>query len=391
MGVDTEGGYVWSAPGKFSIEKFCPQFVDHFLWNHLTGGIGHSKTWQIDLAVLEDGSTKTTFWKGPHWFFNMNYTWDHLHAKDETEANYANYIDSTPWDRANAINPNTVPTDSKGAGEDWYWAADYAGNSWMCAAGNYGYMTFDLDNGANCTITDAAGNVISKGTFNLDVDSHTLSFSDCMPIDPKGGVEKTFRVLYLSEDAMQLITANQLQDHSLNFVTKEYFENWVPDAPKEPELPEGWMDDVNRDLSYTRTWILSPENPLDWCNLDGSRMNGWSSLSDYPDWLGTPDPATYAGFSLKIDSNAKTAVWTLPDGTVMTTPYTLDDKGIYTFENGSPAFNVVGWANFGLDANNGLRIMSIEKNDSGKAVGMWLGARATDKEEYMAWHFVEKK
>ena len=84
MGVSTKGGYVWSNPATFHIDEFCTEFVDHFLWNRLSGGIGNSKTWQIDLAQLEDGSAKTTFWKGPHWYFNHNFTWDKLHSKDET-------------------------------------------------------------------------------------------------------------------------------------------------------------------------------------------------------------------------------------------------------------------------------------------------------------------
>ena len=53
MGVSTKGGYAWSNPASFHIDEFCTEFVDHFLWNRLSGGIGNSKSWQIDLAQLE--------------------------------------------------------------------------------------------------------------------------------------------------------------------------------------------------------------------------------------------------------------------------------------------------------------------------------------------------
>lgn len=388
MGVSTKGGYVWSRPATFHIDEFCTEFVDHFLWNRLSGGIGNSKTWQIDLAQLEDGSAKTTFWKGPHWYFNQNFTWDKLHSKDETETTYANYVDSTPWDYANAIDPTPAEKDAAGNDENWYWAADYAGNSWMCGLANYGYMTFDLIGGAHVTITDAAGNVIGKGTYMLDVDNHTISFSDVFPLNTKEISDRTFRLLYLSDTAMQIVPFNS--NDAINYVTKDYFDNYVPDAAPEPELPDGWKDDITQSTSTSLTWVISPENPLNWCTLAGAFMNDWNTSSDYPDWLGVVDPSLYAGFSLTMDSSDNTAKFILPDGTKVNTTFTLDDKGIFTFDEAIPSFTVIGWASFALDANNALRVMTIEKNDAGKVTGMWLGAKSSEKDEYLAYHFVIK-
>lgn len=388
MGVSTKGGYVWSRPAIFHIDEFCTEFVDHFLWNRLSGGIGNSKTWQIDLAQLEDGSAKTTFWKGPHWYFNHNFTWDKLHSKDETETTYANYVDSTPWDYANAIDPTPAEKDAAGNDENWYWAADYAGNSWMCGLANYGYMTFDLIGGAHVTITDAAGNVIGKGTYMLDVDNHTISFSDVFPLNTKEISDRTFRLLYLSDTAMQIVPYNS--NDAINYVTKDYFDNYVPDAAPEPELPDGWKDDITQSTSTSLTWVISTENPLNWCTLAGAFMNDWNTPSDYPDWLGVVDPSLYAGFSLTMDSSDNTAKFILPDGAKVNTTFTLDDKGIFTFDEAIPSFTVIGWASFALDANNALRVMTIEKNDAGKVTGMWLGAKSSEKDEYLAYHFVIK-
>ncbi|MBO5507481.1 MAG: hypothetical protein J6A00_06930 [Bacteroides sp.] len=388
MGVSTKGGYVWSQPATFHIDEFCTDFVDHFLWNRLSGGIGNSKTWQIDLAQLEDGSAKTTFWKGPHWYFNHNFTWDKLHSKAETETVYANYIDSTPWEASNAIDPTPAEEDAAGNGENWYWAADYAGNSWMCSLANYGYMALDLINGAHVTLTDAAGNVVGKGTYMLDIDNHTISFSDVFPLNTKEIPDRTFRLLYLSETAMQMVPYNS--NDAINYVTRNYFENYVPDAAPEPELPDGWRDDVTQSTSTVLTWGISPETPMNWCSLSGSFMNDWKTATDYPDWLGMVDPSVYAGFSLLMNSADNTASLLLPDGTKVSTTFTLDDKGIFMFNDPVPSFTVIGWASFHLDDNNALRIMSIEKDENNRTTGMWLGAKDPQKDEYMAYHLVLK-
>ena len=389
MGVNTRGGYVWSDPTSFTIEEFCAEFVDNYLWKRISGGVGESKTWQLDLAMLEDGSAKTTYWTAPHWYWNGNYTWDHLHAASETETVYANFRDSDPWDAATmAINPSEVPEDGSGDGANWYWASDYSGNSWMCGLNNYGYMTLDLINGANVTITDYEGNVVSRGTYMLDVDNHTISFSDLYPLNTGSASTRDYKLLYLSDTAMMIIPDGMDANvTSFNYVTKDYFENYVADTSEpEPLLPDGWRDDVSQTVITSVKWVLSDKNPLDWANLDGSLMNNWKTLSDYPDWLGTPDPASYEAFSMTLDSKNNDVAFTFPDGSSLNCTYELDDKGIYTFSEKVPSFTLVGWASFAVDANNALRILSIEKDAMGSVSGMWLGARSTEKDEYMAYH-----
>ena len=392
MGVNTRGGYVWSAPYTFTVDDFCAEFVDHYLWTRLSGGVGQSKTWQLDLGVLDDGTTKTTYWTGPHWYWNPNYTWDHLHAATETENAAANYRDSDPWDAATAINPDEVAA-VDGADAGWYWAADYAGNSWMCTAANYGYITFDLIDGANVTITDADGNVLEKGTYLLDTDNHTISFSGVYPLNSSNGglMTRDCKLLYLSDTAMQLIGDGIKSGSatSCNYVTKEYFENYQADeVSKEPQLPDGWREDVSQTVITSVKWVLSDKNPLDWANLDGSLMNGWRNPEDYPDWLGTPDPASYKDFSMTLDSEDNSAVFTYPDGSTIDCSYELSDNGTYTFSEPIKSFSLVGWASFAVDADNGLRILSIEKNVLGNVTGIWLGALSSEKPEYMAYHFV---
>jgi hypothetical protein len=389
IGVSTRGGYVWSNPATFHISDFCAEFVSHYLWTRISGGVGQSKTWQLDLGVLEDGTAKTTYWTGPHWYWNANYTWDHLHSASENENFSDNYMDSDPWEKSHAANPNEVPVDDSGDGADWYWAADYKGNSWMCGLANYGYMTLDLINGANVTITNAEGEVVGKGTYLLDTDTHTITFSDVYPLSSSSLSGRSYKLLYLSDDAMQLIGDGTTCQTSLNYVTKDYFENYVADTTEpEPELPNGWEDLISKTVITSIKWVLSDQNPIDWCNLDGSRMNGWKTPADYPSWLGTPDTSVYGDFSMTLDSEDKSAVFAYPDGSSVSTTYTLDEKGIYTFADAVPSATIISWSSFALDANNQLRIMEIERSATGDVSGMWLGARSSDKDEYTAYHFI---
>src|SRR5690554_7421554 len=80
-----------------------------------------------------------------------------------------------------------------------------------------------------------------------------------------------------------------------------------------------------------------------------------------------------------MNSADGTVVYTAPDGTQEEGSFTLDDKGIYTFEGIAPSFSVIGWASFGLTAENQLRILSIEKDPTGNLSGMWVGAKDPDR------------
>lgn len=393
FGVETRGGTVYGEPAEFEVEDMCADFISDPMWTMLAGGGGSSKTWYLDL----DAEGISRYAVGPIYFFTANYCWDNLH-----NAAGGNYLDSDPWDAASAIVPNL--TDGAAT---WYWLADFAGNSWVTKVGDddptggkydFGTMTFDLIGGAN-VVTDPEGyNGLERtsGTYLIDTEKHTIKFSGAWPLhDSNRDAEmkekapnRVFNILYLSEDFMQLMVPET--GTCYNYISKEYKENWVPGevADPEPALPDGWKDDISQTVNKTIVWKLSESNPLDWCSLDGARMNGWNTPSDYPDWLGTPDVSVYGGFSMSLNSEEMTAEFVTPDGTKSTAQYTLDEKGIYTFEGTVPSFSIIGWASFAADGNNQLRIMSIEKDAAGGITGMWLGAKDAAKPEYMAYHLI---
>lgn len=381
FGVETRGGVVYGDTATFKIDEMYAEFVSDPMWTKVAGGAGKSKTWYLDL----DADATSRYFLGPIYFFTNTYTWDNLH-----NAAGDNYLDADAWDATKAITPNLSETGTA----TWYWLADYPGNSWMCDAADFGSMTFDLIGGANITVDqEAYGLGKSTGSYMLDVDKHTITFSDAYPVhdsnrDAEMKAATEFRILYLTDDAMQIMVVPS--GACYNFISKEYKDNWVPGevADPEPALPDGWQDDISQTVNKSITWKLSETNPLDWCGLDGTRMNGWSSPADYPSWLGTLDASVYKNFSMTLNSDDLTASFVAPDGTKTACTYTLDEKGIYTFSTEIPSFAVIGWANFSADSNKQLRIMSIEKDATGAVTGMWLGAKDAVKPEYTAYHLV---
>jgi hypothetical protein len=378
-GVVTPGGVVQADTFKLELTTTNTDYVNDPLWTLLTGGVGEEKSWLLDLN--EDGQSR--YFDGPLYFYGTDDNWD----------SRAMYDGGKSTDEVKK---------ELGLEDTWNWSPEWEGNQWLMPAADYGSMTFSLQGNATVTVDHKVLGRVDNGTYFLDADAKTLSMTDAAPLHDEGRDGHVInwgdiRVMSLTEDAMQL---GVIRDEALsgegpamlvyNYVSKDYYENWVPeDLPDpEPQLPAGWQEDVSKVVSNTITWTLSDQNPLDWCGLDGVRKNGWNAPEDYPDWLGTPDPGVYDGFELMLNSADKTVEYVAPDGTTETGTYSLDEKGIYTFEGISPSFSVIGWASFGLSADNQLRIMSIEKDAAGKVTGMWVGAKDPEKPEYMGYHLV---
>ena len=217
FGVETRGGVVYGDTCWFHINSLKTDLLEDELWSIISGGIGESKTWVLDL----DANGTSQRFGGPVWFWTSGYTWDALHA-----SNGDNFLDASPWDPTSAIAPFL---DDSGAAQ-WYWAADWAGNSWIGEAADYGEMTFDLKEGANVT-TDMSGTGLGsfKGSWMLDVAAHTITFTDAWPlVTPNYWNQvttevpsRTFEILYLNEDNMILLANTGTNTPiSLNYIRK---------------------------------------------------------------------------------------------------------------------------------------------------------------------------
>lgn len=379
-GVITRGGYVYGEPYEFTLETDNLNYVNDPIWNMLSGGVGNEKTWVWDINA--DGVCK--YFVGPLYFYGTDDTWATFHGEAATDYNGDGAIDS------------------------WSWAADWAGNgSWLLSstgAMDYGYMTFDLKDGAHVKVVNNASSEEFNGSYMVDVANYTLKLTDAELLhDPGRDAIVTqwgnCRILELTEDVLQLgvIRDNDPNEGPCllvyNFISKEYSDNWSPAAPVEPSepvLPDGWQDTVGKVTTTTTSikWTLSPDTPINWAKMSGEMMNEWNSAADYPDWLGTPDPTVYEAWSLTMESTDNSYVVNNVDGTTTEGFYTIDEKGVYTFDAGIPSFTVVGWASFATTAENQLRILQIGTNANGSIKDMWLGAKATDKEEYTAFHLI---
>lgn len=369
FGVQTRSGLVYGNPTTFTVDGFCADFVKDELWTLLSGGVGKSKTWYMDI----NSEKQCKYFIGPLYFYGTDDDWE------------------------------TVTLGLPGDGTDhWSWAPDWASNgSWLfgdTGAMDYGSMTFDLIDGANVTVNDLYNGTVQKGTYLIDSENHTMVMTDAGVLhDPGRDAIVTqwgnVKILSLTEDYMQLgvIRDNDPNEGPCilcyNFISKEYSDNWEPEEMPDPEptLPDGWEDMVSEVATNKIKWTMSTDVPFDWAKLDGGLLNNFTA-GNYPDWA-TP-VNDLDKLSITLDSKEMTYEFAMPDGTMANGTYTLDEKGIYTFSDNTPSYHIGGEnIMFSTDANNQLRILSIESENE-NITGMWLGARSTEKDEYIAYHFI---
>ncbi len=367
MAAQTRGGIVFSEPATFRINEMNPQLLSDPLWTLLSGGIGKSKTWVLDI----DAEGNAIKFGGPKWFYTAGQSWDSFHnAKGE------NYIDSKSWDATTAIDPTY-------SGE-WYWAADWAGNGWICGAADYGEMTFDLIGGANVNVNG------TQGAYNLDVDTHILSFTGTIPLSC--GVESNiaaqcpagnYKVIYLTENAMQILFDGDSETpFTMNYVSKEYKDNYVPPVVTTITLPDDWKDYIQPKNQNVTTYKFDEDEPFGWFTLAGEQIAGRGSFAAHGD-LG----------EVSLELNGKTQTYKMTDlsGNEHGGSYSISDGGLFTF-TGLPSFPVSTNTDIRFaSATNQLQIIAYEIDDySGDISDLWLGSRQYDAQghayEYLAYH-----
>lgn len=376
FGVETRGGVVYGPKTTFKVNDMYAGFISDELWTLISGGAGKEKTWYLDL----DANGVSRFFKGPLYFYGTDDSWA------------------------------TVTEGQKVEGDSWNWSPDYKGNTWLMNAADFGSMTFSLKGSASITVNHKT--IASRGTetgnYMLNTDNHTLTVQDAAILHDtnRDGVVINWgdiKILSLTENTMQL---GVLRDPALsgegacllvyNFISKDYFDNWVPGEVAEPEptLPSGWQTDISQTVNKSVKWVLSSDTPFNWASLDGSLMNaGWTSADKYDSWTGFNAAAAsnFADFSLTLNSDDNTATYVAPDGTSTKGSYTLDEKGTYTFSGFTPNFVICGgWVTLATTDANQWRITKIEKDASGNVSGMWVGKRDAVKPEYMVYHLIPK-
>lgn len=369
IGVETNGGYVYGPYTTFTVDDFYAPFVSGDLWTYLAGGSGNSKRWYLDI----DKNAQCRYFVGPLYFYGTADNW------------------------------NSVTLGETISGDTWSWAADWAGNgSWLfgsTGAMDYGYMEFDLKDGAHVKVVDNAAGKTYEGTYLMDTDNHTMTLTDA-PILHDPGREAivsnwgNITILAMGEDHMQLAVLRDQDPNegncllSYNFISEEYRDNWTADTPDNtdvvPTLESDWRDYVEPKTSKVMSYKLSDETPFDWCDLDGTNKNITLSAQS-----GIEDMA----FTMNRNDNSYT--FTTPAGDAYTGTYELSDDGIFTFSDALPVVQLSanGLNVFKGNSDNTLRIMSYAVDEySGSLSDLWLGSNCLDDQgnlyQYMAYHFV---
>ena len=119
-------------------------------------------------------------------------------------------------------------------------------------------MTFDLIGGANVNVNG------TQGAYNLDVDTHILSFTGTIPLSC--GVESNiaaqcpagnYKVIYLTENAMQILFDGDSETpFTMNYVSKEYKDNYVPPVVTTITLPDTLrLYDTKNNWAVTKTYL----------------------------------------------------------------------------------------------------------------------------------------
>jgi hypothetical protein len=360
FGVQTRGGVVYGEPTTFTIHDFYAGFVTHELWTLLTGGVGVSKTW-----IPDNGQ----------------------YGLASGEISYADPSGTVEW---NNWSPNWDP----GAG---YTVEDGENPIWESS------MTFDLINGANVLVDDrsSGGSGETNGTFMLNTDEHTLTFTDVDLLHTAGWSKMTsnwrrnLKILTLTENQLRIGILREKETSGedpwwiiWNYVYKEYADNY--EAPAQeifPTLPEDWRDYVEPKTNLVTTYKLSDDTPFDWCNFDGS-LKGINTIS-----------ARSGVEDVTLVLNSGTGDYTITDitGDEYKGKYTLSNDGIYTFSEAFPeiVLSTDGRAVFKTNADRTLRIMSYETSDyTGGLTDLWLGSKELDDQgtlyQYMGYHFVSQ-
>lgn len=381
-GVESAGGLVQADTYQLNITTDNFDYVTDPLWTMLTGGVGESKTWVLDLFPKDEAPSYAKYFVGPLYFYGTDDSW------------------------ATVTEGQTVEGDS------WNWKADWAGNgSWLFGSEtqlDYGTMTFDLIGGAHMTVDHKILGRQESGSFMLDASNHTMRTTDAYILHDAGrdGVVIDWgdlKVLSLTENTMQLAA---LRDAALsgegacllvyNFIAKDYSDSWV--APDQPDPEPPYDGDANEDLttavSTTKTWKIDMDIPYNWHGLDGSALNEVASTASdggfaFSTWTPPYDEAAFGAVSMTLtkegDDGGTYSIQTL-DGSYEGS-YTVDESNNIDFGQPVTFFsNVGGWLTFGTTAENTLRIIISEKDAIGNIEGIWLGQRSTDKAEYLSLH-----
>jgi len=367
-GVESAGGLVQADTLTMNITTNNLSYVNDPLWTKLSGGVGNSKTWYLDL----NAAAVSKYFAGPLYFYGTNDSWE------------------------------SVTNGVKVGGDSWNWCPDYAGNSWLMGAADFGSMTFDLKNGAHATMNHLAIPALGtqNGTYMLDQTAHTLKITDAAILHDAGrdGVVTQWgncKVLSLTDNTMQLAV---LRDNSsegkcllvYNFISKDYSDNWTPKVVNYAEPIKTSF--TKADLVGTWKYNLIGQNWISWevkgSGTGGSQENNWFTRADMiatlTSWGGSASTFTNADaneYVFKADGtcilNGISNTFTIDNGTItFGTPLAGTEWSLVYISLTGSSVNVLNVTSIGTTAYT--------------SSGIWIGQRNGTKNEDSAVQLVKQ-
>jgi hypothetical protein len=283
-------------------------------------------------------------------------------------------------------------------GDCWNWFPEW--QNWMPGPADYGSMTFNLKGGPFITVDQKAipGSGVFNGTYYVDKDAKTISFTDVTPIGIGWAqVWSKAYIISLTEDAMQLAFrhADKSEFQIYNYITKEYSDNWVPPAPEEPVLDEGFdpqfapgelLNMLAGGPGSGRQWKLDTEgNPVDWVAKGIGFTTDKNSSWDWG-WNNSWIAATTDAW-IMFDRFGGTQNYTrYQSGETTTGTFSINEEtNEVTLSTNTLLLNPDSWMN---PTTNTIRVVKAFP-DSFETRGIWFGTNYdTAKDEWLVFHYI---
>jgi hypothetical protein len=185
----TKGGLVQLDSVIVHVTKDNLNYVNDPLWLMLSGGPGNAKTWQLDI----DANGVSKVFTSPQYYGGDELGWNAQCTKT--------------------------------GGNCWTWFPKWSDNTWICPAADYGTMTFNLKGGPFVIVNQKAtsNSGTSSGTYYLDKDAKTISFTGVTPLNiGNDEVWTKGTLISLTDNAMQIGFHNptKAEFEILNYISK---------------------------------------------------------------------------------------------------------------------------------------------------------------------------
>jgi hypothetical protein len=283
----------------------------------------------------------------------------------------------------------------------WNWNPEWKGNEWLFTNGaeDFGSMTFSLDGGNVVTVDNLSTGKLETGTYFLDKDAHTLSFTNATMLHDSGndsaGDFTNVKIFSLTENTMQLGVFRTGDPATLvfNFITKEYSDNWVP-VEEVPTIDEGFdpqfasgelLKMLTGGTSSGRVWKLDASgNPIDWIaggigwTVDSSSTYNWGWNDN---WSAAVD-----GAWIRFDQWGGLNYTRYQNGLETTGTFSINEEAIEITLIGNTLLQEPGsWMN---PTTNVITVVKAYNADF-ETKGIWFGTSYdASKDEWFAFHYV---